>query len=160
MMTDEQIADRKRKARAAQPLEINRAGQIVSRPRSQFTHYHEGGIVGNFVGGEHHQSAEFDNELTMEQPKRVSREPVDPLVTQDRVLRDILQWVKDSPSPEVAKQRAKFIRGTNPQQFAHLSDDQIVEQIGEVAKAMARESAEEVYAQRGWDRGTVIRGNP
>jgi len=98
---------------------------------------------------------EVDDSAIIDKP--ADRGVGDPTETQRAVVEMYRDWINDPIATHTQRvARIQILRALSGKAFEHLSDGQIGEQLGTVSHGLARQSAERVYKNRGWDKATHI----
>jgi hypothetical protein len=102
-------------------------------------------------------AASGPDEVTMESsgPKEI----LAPRDTEKALVDHYRQWILTAPNLETSQQRITLFRAAAGEHFAHLTDGQVVEQLGRVADALAAADTERVYKRNDWDKPTDLTGD-
>lgn len=76
--------------------------------------------------------------------------------TTERFVKMLLEWARSPRHEEHRLARARILKATSPMQFSHMTEQQLADELAEIAVEKAKEAVARTYRMRGWDRGVDL----
>lgn len=155
-LTAEEIKAKKKHWKGLTPILYNPDGSIANRLRPN-QRVVESGVVGSW--NDTHAVDDVDGDTaTINAPSVGNVKPLDPVVTIDRVIADVAQWVLAAEGNDaVLNARIQMMRGWNPGALAHKTNGEVVEMLRtELMRDRLQNLTQGIYKRMGWDRGATI----
>lgn len=68
----------------------------------------------------------------------------------------MLDWARSPAHAQHRLDRAKILKATSPLQFSHISEEDLADQLAEIAVEKAKEAVARTYRMNGWDKGVDL----
>lgn len=68
----------------------------------------------------------------------------------------MLEWARSPVHAKHRLERAKVLKATSPLQFSHISEEDLADQLADIAIEKAKEAVARTYRMNGWDKGVDL----